>query len=423
MAIAVSSIHLIIPIENIEKKYPGGFKKYRLNSEQFFMKDEYLVMKGAMSPWDMESLVKECEDFGLVGIVEKDGVKQWQDFCVVEGVPTLPCEWIRQDRDIVYHKNDKLQAMISSFSPSEWVKQFKSSSQQRSGLKEMRAEIFQQTIGLFKQNKYVFDGNFINLDTAATIHETYFFEEPRKLYPIKDSKHKTQFSVIEADCIETAKLLKDAGYNVCMLNMANRQNPGGGVLNGAGAQEENIFRRSNLFQSLYQFADYAKEYAIQRDTKNSYPLDRNTGSIYSKRVFIVRGSENNGYCFLRYPFELSIVSVPAINRPQLEKLSDGKYYIADSLVEPAKEKIRTILRICGEFNHDCLVLSAFGCGAFQNPPHHVARLFNEVFFENEFRDLFRLVVFAIIDDHNAWHEHNPEGNVLPFLREFDNNLQ
>ena len=49
------------------------------------MKDRYLVMKGAIGPWDMESLVKECELW--LGIVEKDGVR---DFCVVEGVPTLP---------------------------------------------------------------------------------------------------------------------------------------------------------------------------------------------------------------------------------------------------------------------------------------------------------------------------------------------
>ena len=68
------------------------------------------------------------------------------------------------------------------------------------------------------------------------------------------------------------------------------------------------------------------------------------------------------------------------------------------------------------------VLSAFGCGAFQNPPHHVARLFKEVFFEDEFRNRFRLVVFAIMDDHNSWREHNPEGNLLPFLREFEEKL-
>ena len=68
--------------------------------------DNYLVMKGAMSPWDMESLVKEHEEFGLVGVVEKNGVEQWQDFCVVEWRPTLPCDWIVVKNEHAYHKSD-----------------------------------------------------------------------------------------------------------------------------------------------------------------------------------------------------------------------------------------------------------------------------------------------------------------------------
>jgi uncharacterized protein (TIGR02452 family) len=77
------------------------------------------------------------------------------------------------------------------------------------------------------------------------------------------------------------------------------------------------------------------------------------------------------------------------------------------------------LRIAGKYQHDCLVLSAFGCGAFRNTPAHVAALFREVFRETEFIRQFRLIVFAILDDHNSGREHNPEGNVLPFLDVFD----
>ena len=421
MAIECGYINLVIPVRNIEKYYQGGFEQYKNdNAKSISEHDDYIVMKSAMTMEEIESFAKECEDFGLVGIVEKQGIKQWQDFCIVDVVPTLPCEWLWHDGTAVHHKDDLAQQMVQSFSPIRWSNLFKAALRRKTGGRELRAEIFKQTVQLFRLNEYEFNGELIKLDTAATAKETCFYKKPRLLNPVRSS-HETKFSVVEADCIETAELLKNAGYNVCMLNMASRQNPGGGVLNGAGAQEENIFRRSNLFQSLYQFVDYAEEYGVKRDSKNSYPLDRNTGGIYSKRVFIVRGSERNGYCFLQNPFELSIVSVPAINRPKLE-VRDGKYYIADELIEPSKEKIRTILRIAGEFNHDCLVLSAFGCGAFQNPPHHIAKLFKEVFNETEFKDRFRLAVFAIIDDHNAWREHNPEGNILPFSREFDNNL-
>lgn len=420
MAIGIRFINLIIPIENIEKKYPGGFKQYKRDNENRFVHDNYLVMKGAMSPWDMESHAKECEEFGLVGVVQKDGFEQWQDFCVVEGEPTFPCDWLLQRYPYVYHKNDKAQIIVNSFSPFDWIKQFKTASRNKSGFRELRAEIFRQTVEVVQQGEYASGWNLVSLDTVSTAKETCFYKKPCSLEPVKSS-HPTKFNVIEADCLETAQLLKNAGYNVCLLNMASRQNPGGGVVGGSGAQEENIFRRSNLFQSLYQFVDYSHQYNVKRDPENSYPLDRNSGGIYSKKVSIIRGSENNGYCFLQNPFEISIVSVPAINSPEL-KTFRGEQYIADALIEPSKEKIRTILRICGEFNHDCLVLSAFGCGAFKNPPHHMAKLFKDVFNEAEFKDRFKLIVFAILDDHNTWKDHNPEGNILPFLREFDNSF-
>jgi uncharacterized protein (TIGR02452 family) len=113
-----------------------------------------------------------------------------------------------------------------------------------------------------------------------------------------------------------------------------------------------------------------------------------------------------------------VVSVPAINCPELER-KEGKYHITAPLIEPTREKIRTLLRISGKHQHDCLVLSAFGCGAFRNPPNHVAALFRDVFLEAEFKHRFQLIVFAILDDHNSWREHNPEGNILPFLEVFD----
>jgi uncharacterized protein (TIGR02452 family) len=66
-------------------------------------------------------------------------------------------------------------------------------------------------------------------------------------------------------------------------------------------------------------------------------------------------------------------------------------------------------------------LGAFGCGAFANPPNHIAKLFKEVFLENEFSGVFKYVVFSIFEDHNSGKLHNPNGNVLPFFETFDIN--
>ena len=80
--------------------------------------------------------------------------------------------------------------------------------------------------------------------------------------------------------------------------------------------------------------------------------------------------------------------------------------------------IRTIFRILIAHGYEVAVLSAFGCGAFRNPPGHVAELFAEILEEKEFEGHFSTLVFAIIDDHNSGKDHNPEGNVWPFQRVF-----
>jgi uncharacterized protein (TIGR02452 family) len=301
----------------------------------------------------------------------------------------------------------------STFDHIKWIKDFQVASSNREGFRELRAAIFQTTIEFVQSNGYTVGNRHIEINNENIFTE--YFIKPEKLSLNKYCK--TKFSVINADCIETAKILLDAGQNPCILNLANRQNPGGGVLRGAGAQEENIFRRSNLFISLYQFASYSEDYGIEK-SKYSYPLDRNTGGIYSGNITIFRGSEKNGYCLLKTPFVVSFVTVPAINRPELIK-RDNNYYITESLIESTKEKIRTILRIAGKYNHECLILGAFGCGAFANPPNHMAELFKRVFFEEEFKGKFKNIVFSIFEDHNSGREHNPNGNVLPFLEIFD----
>ena len=48
--------------------------------------------------------------------------------------------------------------------------------------------------------------------------------------------------------------------------------------------------------------------------------------------------------------------------------------------------------------HETLVLSAWGCGAFGNPPEEIARLFMEELSRPRVYRRLRKVVFAILDD-------------------------
>ena len=245
------------------------------------------------------------------------------------------------------------------------------------------------------------------------MRKTVFYEKEICLSNTAQCADSTIIEVQNIDCLYAGIQMKEQGYNPAVLNMASRRNPGGGVTTGAGAQEETLFRRTNLFRFLYQFAPYAEQYGIKQ-SRYQYPLDRNFGGIYTPAAIYFRESEQKGYALLDNPVSLSFITVAGMNRPDLT--ADGM--IADHHVEPIKNKIRTIFRIGLVHGHDSLVLGALGCGAFRNPPRHVARLFHEVMEEPEFKDKYRKIVFAILDDHNAHQSHNPEGNFKPFADEF-----
>jgi uncharacterized protein (TIGR02452 family) len=417
MSIKLEFISLIIPLTIVEKYYPGGLEAYKKDHESIFKPENYnvwfddeLVKEGAMNPWDMESKVKAWKACGVK--TSSDGDKKWENVCVVDmfAGPTLPCDWLSVNNDdcTVSLKHE------GEFNHLRWLCDFEAASERREGFRELRAQIFQDTVKYVQAGSYKVQDTVVELDNNALTSE--YFIKPSLLDMA--STGTTSFNVVNADCLETAKLLDDTGLTPCVLNMGSRQNPGGGVLKGAGAQEENLFRRTNIFYTLYQFTSYSDQYGIRKNSTYSYPLNRDTGGVYAGNVTVFRGSEKNGYCLLKRPYKTAIVTVPAINHPDLVK-RHGEYFISDNLVEPSKEKIRTILRIAGKYKHDSLVLSAFGCGAFRNPPNHMALLFKEVFQEPEFLNKFKSVVFAIIDDHNSRKETNPHGNVLPFLGVFD----
>ena len=282
-------------------------------------------------------------------------------------------------------------------------------------VKELRAKEFRNTVEIVKQGCYVTETGetYVFPDDSEMMRQTVFYEQEIQLPDKVQSYRQTIVDVQNMDCLYAGVRLQEQGCNPAVLNMASRRNPGGGVTTGAGAQEETLFRRTNLFRSLYQFAPYAERYGIKH-SNHQYPLDRNFGGVYTPDAIYFRESEQKGYALLEKPVSLSFITVAGMNRPDLT--DDGM--IAPYHVGPIKNKIRTIFRIGLVHGHDSLILGALGCGAFRNPPRHVARLFHEVMDEPEFKNKYRRIVFAILDDHNAHRKHNPEGNFMPFVEEF-----
>ncbi|MBD5358818.1 MAG: TIGR02452 family protein [Bacteroides sp.] len=284
-------------------------------------------------------------------------------------------------------------------------------------LSEIYVRTFLNTVQIVNSGFYLIEsGKRVELpDDRKMIEGTAFYKEKFAVNNVPALESPTIIEVTEKDCLKEAVRLSEEGLNPAVLNMANRQHPGGGVLHGSRAQEESIFRRTSLFRSLYRFSPIADHFGLTQAT-DQYPLDQNFGGIYTPNAILFRDSEKNGCKLLEDPKYVSFITVAAMNRPRLTSAG----MIDPILVEGVKNKMRTIFRIGLRHRHDSLVLGAWGCGAFCNPPVHVARLFHEVMEESEFKNKFRKIVFAIIEDHNSRKAHNPQGNLLPFVNEFSN---
>jgi ADP-ribosylglycohydrolase len=100
MSVYLEYINFIVPIDTIEKKYPGGWRQCRRDysmaiSRQGAWYDENLFRLGAMNPGDIERCAREWEEMGF-RLTGNDGRgKFWKDCCVVGS--TLPCDWLTVD--------------------------------------------------------------------------------------------------------------------------------------------------------------------------------------------------------------------------------------------------------------------------------------------------------------------------------------
>ena len=285
------------------------------------------------------------------------------------------------------------------------------------------AKVFAHNLDIFRDGAYRTE-----TDRVVTLPVNGAFVEDSEMFsaPIKlkndtkgDSPLLYHFDVLNQDCILVTRDLVEQGYNPALLNMASLYHPGGGVLQGSSAQEEDLCRRSTLAISLYQFSlpggrygDLADMVGVKRRAER-YPMDNTYGGIYSPGITFFRGTRDEGYVLLDNPFRAAVISVASLNyNPKHGHNSlDANGNIPEADKPVLKEKIRTILRIGILKGHDSLVLGALGCGAFCTPPAQMARLFHQVLDEEEFRGRFSNIVFAIIDSPSS-------NNFKPFLKEF-----
>lgn len=275
--------------------------------------------------------------------------------------------------------------------------------------KDELIQVFEDTMASAMEEEYK--------DTKGNVHtlvpplRTFIYHDEIHINHDTVPSHDTIIEVKNQDCLYAAyDMYKQYNCVPCVLNMASYVKPGGGVLKGSRAQEESLFRRTNLCASLYCFSSYGKHLGFEL-LENAYPIEGIYDAIYTNGVTVFKDAESNGCQLLSEPYMINVVSVAAIKNPKLNQ--DG------SLMElPYKhtyEKIRTILNVAIENGQEYLVLSAFGCGAYHNPPSDIAAIFCDILSQEPYNHAFKHIVFAVIDDHNA----KKTGNFAPFKQIFN----
>ena len=188
-----------------------------------------------------------------------------------------------------------------------------------------------------------------------------------------------------------------------VLNFAAAKHPGGGVWSGARSQEESLCRSSTLYSCL--ISDYLKDnYYSFNIEKNSEFCNR---IIYIPNVLVFK-SDDNVFAELLYEkdwYNIDIISCAAHNQ-KAYKLDYGKLEKINYI------KIKAIIECAIENNIDNLILGAFGCGAFANPPQLISKIFKKILIDEEYYKYFENVHFAIFTALNETDNLNEFQNTF-----------
>ena len=201
-----------------------------------------------------------------------------------------------------------------------------------------------------------------------------------------ESRISLDISVVAGTTQKIAHQLcrEQSSPNLLLLNFASARNPGGGFLNGARAQEEDLCRCSGLYPTLLTQPHY---YQVNREQSSMIYTDH---TIYSPHVpFLKIASKKE---LLDQPFMASVVTMPAPNTGPFLQRKEGS---TQDLETAFLRRWRNVIAIAHAHQHTCVLLGAWGCGAFQGDAHLVASMAKKAITQGT--GCIEKIVFAIPD--------------------------
>lgn len=209
--------------------------------------------------------------------------------------------------------------------------------------------------------------------------------------------------------LEASEVYAKQGKKVCVLNFASATNPGGGVVHGSSAQEEAICRCSTLYPCLNTKEMWNGFYGPHREADDSL---YNDDCIFTPGVKVFK-SDTNFPEFMQES-EWWAVDVITSAAPNLRSVpsnmmnpnagSKAASVTYEGLRKLLTSRIQRIFEVALRNKADVLILGAFGCGAFRNPPKLVAEFFAE--FTEKYRGCFDVIEYAVfhVDHERANYE-------------------
>ncbi|MEY8429461.1 TIGR02452 family protein [Lachnospiraceae bacterium 48-42] len=197
------------------------------------------------------------------------------------------------------------------------------------------------------------------------------------------------------------------GQKTAVLNFASATNPGGGVIKGSSAQEEALCRCSTLYFNLNEKAMWDGFYSPHRAGRN--PL-HNDDCIYTPDVVVFKSDTAAPELLPEEDwYKVNVITCAAPNLRERPSNSmnpgDGNTpaHLTDrDLLEIHEKRLGRILDIAAAEDNEVVILGAFGCGAFLNPPRIVARAMKNVVKQRRYE--FKVIEFAVYcpprDDSN-----------------------
>ena len=206
----------------------------------------------------------------------------------------------------------------------------------------------------------------------------------------------------------TRSLTRTHGMCFAVLNMANAYVPGGAYVEGAVAQEENMFRRTDCH---FQIGEDEYDSVLDRyRPEMTRLLSAQDGRVYldvQRPRVCIRGPEDRSRVDLGYSWLPEDDVFPFFElRAAAQDLRDGSEFDPHD----TRRRVSAQLYTLREPGIRPVGLGAFGCGAFRNPADRVALVYREKIAKR--MGDFSVIAFAIF---SAGYGPN---NYTPFAEAF-----